>query len=149
MEELKVILRAAKKTDRSAVLGLIEAFSPIDAKRASNDLAGCHVAVFEGNVVGCSGIIPDQISPRACWLGWTYIDEKHRGRGIGSRLLHHVEDVVARRGKILFITTSSHPAYAVALHFYRSHGYVIAGTLPDFYDVGVALIALRKTSSSR
>jgi GNAT superfamily N-acetyltransferase len=149
-EELKLILRRAKRTDRMAVLSLIASFSPIDAKRASEDLTQCYVAVFEGNVVGVSGIIPDDLSPRACWLGWTYIDEKHRGQGIGTRLLHHVEEeVFSRRGKLLFITTSSHPAYAPALRFYQSHGYAVAGVLPGYYDVGIDLIALTKSNESK
>lgn len=144
-EELKLILRRARRTDRTAILSLIESFSAIDAKRADGDLTQCYVAVFEGNVIGVSGIIPDHLSPRVCWLGWTYIGEKFRGRGVGSRLLRHVEEeVFSRRGKILFITTSSHPAYASALRFYQSHGYAIAGVLPGYYDIGIDLIALTR-----
>jgi GNAT superfamily N-acetyltransferase len=148
-EELKVILRCAKRTDRKAILRLIESFSPVDAKLAAEDLAECHVAVLDGEVVGVSGIIADRLSARVCWLGWTYVDAKHRGDGIGSQLLRHVEEeVFSRRGKLLFITTSSHPAYLPALRFYESHGYVIAGSLPDYYDVGVDLIALTKAKTN-
>lgn len=144
-----IILRSAKCTDRTAILRLIESFSPIDAKLASDDLAACYVAILDGNVVGVSGIISDRLSQRVDWLGWTYVNAKHRGQGIGSQLLRYVEnEVFSRRGKILFITTSSHPAYVPALRFYQAHGYVITGVLPDYHDVGVDLIALTKSKTS-
>jgi hypothetical protein len=57
-------------------------------------------------------------------------------------LLRHVEQIVADRGKVLFITTSTHPAYAHVVPFYGRHGYKVAGTLPDFYCPGVDLVAL-------
>jgi GNAT superfamily N-acetyltransferase len=149
-EELKLILRPAKRTDRTAILRLIESFSVFDAKHAAEGIAECYVAIFGGNVVGVSGIIPDQLSARVCWLGWTYVDADFHGRGIGSRLLREVEtEVFSRKGKAMFVTTSSHPAYAPALRFYQRHGWVIAGTLPGYYDVGIDLIALKKLNNSR
>jgi len=59
-----------------------------------------------------------------------------------GRLLRHVERLVADRGKVLFITTSTHPAYAHVVPFYERHGYRVAGTLPDYYSPEVDLVAL-------
>jgi hypothetical protein len=136
------------------MLEIIAAFSPVDAELAKRDLRSEAYVAAEGRIIlGTAGIIPDQLSPRVCWLGWTYFDPQYRKgpHGLGDPfvafqlwgcLLRHVEQIVAVRGKVLFITTSSHPAYAHVVPFYARHGYKVAGTLPDYYAPGVDLVAL-------
>lgn len=138
-------IRRAKPGDRRRILGIIRSFSPVDAGHAKRDLGGeIYIAELEGKIIGVTGIQNDELSATACWLGWTYVDEKHRGQGLGTRLLHYIERLASRRQKALFITTSTHPAYLPAVQFYKSNGYAIAGSLPNFFGPGRDLITFHR-----
>jgi GNAT superfamily N-acetyltransferase len=145
-----ITIRRARRSEYRRMLEIIAAFSPLDAELAKRDLKGeAYVAVEDRAILGTAGIIPDQLSPRVCWLGWTYFEPRYRSEcdpfsafRLWGRLLRHVEQIAADRGKVLFITTSSHPAYAHVVPFYERHGYKVAGTLPGYYAPGVDLVAL-------
>ena len=145
-----IAIRRAKRSDYQRMLELIAAFSPLDAELAKRDLKGeAYVAVEDRAILGTVGIIPDQLSPHVCWLGWTYFESRYRSERdpfsafrLWGRLLRHVEQIAADRGKVLFITTSTHPAYAHVVPFYARHGYKVAGVLPGYYAPGVDLVAL-------
>ena len=67
------------------------------------------------------------------YWGWMYVDvlwvhEDHRGKGIGSKLLHEAEEEARRRGcHHVHLDTMSWQAPA----FYKKHGYTEIGILPD------------------
>ncbi len=141
----RATLRRAKPEDRRRILGIIRSFSPLDAGHARRDLDGeIYVAELDREIIGVTGIQNDKLSEGVCWLGWTYVDEKHRAQGLGTRLLHYIERLASRRRRALFINTSTHPAYLPAIQFYKSHGYAIAASLPDFFGPGRDLITLHR-----
>ena len=78
-----------------------------------------------GNVIG--GIIG------GTYWGWMYIDilwvqENHRRKGIGSKLLREAEGEALRRGcHHVHLDTMSWQAP----DFYKKHGYEVIGILPD------------------
>ena len=65
------------------------------------------------------------------------------GQGFGPVLLAHIESLVFTRGKNLFACVSDFNAGA--RRFYRRHGFVEVGPLPDLLVPGAAEILLRKT----
>ena len=67
-----------------------------------------------------------------------------RGRGLGGRLLAHVEAVVFSRGKNLFACVSDFNDQG--RNFYVKLGYQEVGPMPDLLIPGSAEILLRKTS---
>lgn len=67
-----------------------------------------------------------------------------RGKGLGGRLLGHVEAVVFARTKNLFACVSDFNDQA--RHFYKRQGYQEIGPMPNFLIPGSAEILLRKTS---
>lgn len=67
-----------------------------------------------------------------------------RGRGLGGRLLAHVETAVFARTKNLFACVSDFNDRA--RHFYKQQGYKEIGPMPNFLIPGKAEILLRKTS---
>lgn len=67
-----------------------------------------------------------------------------RGKGLGERLLGHVETLVFARVKNLFTCVSDFNTQARA--FYKKHGYQEIGPLPNFLIQDSAEILLRKTS---
>jgi ribosomal protein S18 acetylase RimI-like enzyme len=67
-----------------------------------------------------------------------------RGKGLGGRLLAHVEAAVFARAKNLFACVSDFNDQA--RHFYKKHGYQEIGPMPNFLIPGSAEILLRKTA---
>jgi len=65
----------------------------------------------------------------------------HRSRGIGSELLHYLEEYFASRGH-LFLLVSSFNRRAQEL--YHRRGYRRVGELPDYLAPGVSEIILHK-----
>ena len=78
-----------------------------------------------GNIIG--GIIG------GTYWGWMYVDilwveENHRNKGIGSRLLREAEKEAAKRGcHHVHLDTMSWQAP----NFYKKYGYEVIGVLPD------------------
>ena len=79
----------------------------------------------EGNVI--AGILG------GTYWGWMYVDilwvhEKHRKKGIGSKLLREAEEEAVCRGcHHVHLDTMSWQAP----EFYKKHGYEVVGILPD------------------
>lgn len=67
-----------------------------------------------------------------------------RGKGLGGRLLGHMEPIVFGRTKNLFACVSDFNAQARA--FYKKHGYQEIGPMPNFLIPGSAEMLLRKTA---
>ena len=78
-----------------------------------------------GNIVG--GILG------GTYWGWMYVDilwveERHRHKGIGSKILREAEKEAIRRGcHHVHLDTMSWQAPG----FYKNHGYEVIGILPD------------------
>jgi ribosomal protein S18 acetylase RimI-like enzyme len=71
------------------------------------------------------------------------IAEWAKGRGLGSRLLTHIESLVFARTKNLFACVSEFNERA--REFYRQKGYREIGPIPDLLVLGATEILLRKT----
>jgi GNAT superfamily N-acetyltransferase len=70
-------------------------------------------------------------------LYWIAVDPAYAGRGIGTLLLQAAEqNVRSRQGRMLLIETSSSQDYERTRHFYLKNGYVLVGTIQDFYRPG-------------
>jgi len=67
-----------------------------------------------------------------------------QGKGYGSTLLQHLETVVFRRVKNLFVCVSDFNVDA--RRFYARHGYKEIGPIPNFLIPGSSEILLRKTT---
>lgn len=75
---------------------------------------------------------------RALW-----VSEAHRGRGIGTALLRHIEESIFARWPNVFLCVSSFNTRAHA--FYLRNGYEKVGEIPDFFVAGESEWLLRKT----
>jgi ribosomal protein S18 acetylase RimI-like enzyme len=70
-------------------------------------------------------------------LYWIVVDPRCQGQGVGSRLLHFLEEVVREgKGRMILIDTSSVPQYEKAQKFYFRHGFQEVARVPDYYHPG-------------
>lgn len=107
-----------------------------------------HVAVVAeqgGQVVGYAYYAPDIMTDRSWYLYWIAVDRARQGQGVGRAIMEHVEaDIRARRGRLLFIETSSLPHSEGTRRFYQCLGYEVTGVLRDFYSDGDDMVVFRK-----
>ncbi|WP_320779429.1 GNAT family N-acetyltransferase [Streptomyces sp. CRN 30] len=82
----------------------------------------------------------------AAWLHVTYlwVDGRHRGRGLGSRLLTEAEDIAARARGCRAGRVETWDFQAPG--FYRRHGYEVVCVIPD-YPPGITEYTLIKQLS--
>jgi ribosomal protein S18 acetylase RimI-like enzyme len=74
-------------------------------------------------------------------LYWLAVDPSARQHGIGRSLLKEVEDQARSVGAyLLIVETSGLEEFSATRAFYRSCGYQLAASIPDFYRPGDALI---------
>ena len=60
-----------------------------------------------------------------------------RGKGIGTILMEHIEDLLRKKGvRILLVETSGVPAFEQTRNFYRKCSYHHEATIREFYDAG-------------
>jgi ribosomal protein S18 acetylase RimI-like enzyme len=119
----------------------------LDDLHATNHAYGHRAATCEqdGHVLGFAYWAPAAMTERTWYLYWIAVRKDTHGRGIGGKLLAHVEDDIrARQGRILLIETSSLPHYDLTRRFYLKHGYDREAVLRDFYADGDDLIVFRK-----
>lgn len=88
-----------------------------------------------GKVIGTTGIyvLADDEEDSA-WLGWFCVDEKHRGKGYGQRLLEFTMQKGREMGKKkLKLYTSTEPSEEVAQKLYAKKGFILfkEEILPD------------------
>jgi GNAT superfamily N-acetyltransferase len=112
-----------------------------------------HVSITieeDGAAQGFAYYAPAPMTDRTWYLYWIVVRKDVQARGIGSRLLAHVEhDIgVDRGGRVLFIETGSLPHYELTRQFYRKNGYEQHALLKDFYAAGDSMVVFRKALSS-
>jgi GNAT superfamily N-acetyltransferase len=101
-----------------------------------------------GEILGFAYYAPAAMTDRTWYLYWIAVTKQIQAKGIGTKLLKHVEqDIAARRGRILLIETSSLPHYDLTRQFYVKHHYVQAAVIADFYADGDDLVVFSKRFS--
>ncbi len=92
----------------------------------------------------------------ACWgptpgttgtfdLYWIVVDPARQGKGVGTTLLHAVENKLrGDDGRLIVVETSSRPEYAPTRAFYERRGYAQAARLPGYYAPGDDLVIYLK-----
>lgn len=102
----------------------------------------CYVALLNGHVAGIA--IVKQKFLLGDYLELLGVAVWARQKGIGDRLLRHIEGLVFDRTKNLFACVSDFNQSARA--FYKKHGYQEIGPMPNFLIPGSAEMLLRKTA---
>lgn len=157
MNDLKIReMQAADRPEVISILESTEAFSSSDVPVAI-ELIDCYlesgagsgydirVAEMGGKAAGyiCYGSTP--LTSGTWDVYWIATAAGLKGRGVGSALLKLAEEnIKAAGGRLLLIETASNPLYLEARNFYKSRGYIIVSSIPDFYSPGDNKIVFRK-----
>ena len=137
-------------TDATAIFRPIEITAlreVLDDYHATNHADGHFAITFEdaGTINGFAYYAPAPMTNGTWHLWWIVIRKDTQGKGIGGKLLTHVEnDIRARNGRVLFIETGSLPQYELTRQFYLKFGYEQHAILKDFYADGDSMVVFRK-----
>ena len=119
----------------------------LDDLHAANHAYGHRAATCEqdGQILGFAYWAPAAMTDRTWYLYWIAVRKDTHGRGLGGKLLAHVEDEIrVQQGRVLLIETSSLPHYDLTRRFYLKHGYDREAVLRDFYADGDDMVVFRK-----
>ena len=88
-------------------------------------------------VLGFACYGPRDLASGVFDLYWIAVDSSYHRSGIGRRLLTATEEAVSRAGgRMLIAETSGTPHYEPTRKFYLGMGYIMEGTIRDFYSEG-------------
>lgn len=135
-EELVRIVRQQKNFNAQEIDVAIEVIDgALDP--AKNDYI---ILVSEAGAVKLAGFIafgPIPLTENRYDLYWVATDSSHGRKGIATRLLQGMEEMIRAQGTShIYVDTSSTPDYLPARNFYEKNGYRITCVLPNFYRDG-------------
>jgi ribosomal protein S18 acetylase RimI-like enzyme len=153
------IVRKLKSDDRDKIQALLSqidnfkqserdvAMELIDIAVLSPGQEDYNIFVYEedGNILGyhCTG--KRALTDGVFDLYWIVVSPESQGKGIGSLLLKHAEDlVVNNKGRWLLAETSSKENYSATRNFYMRKNYSVVAEINDFYSQNDNLIIFGK-----
>jgi GNAT superfamily N-acetyltransferase len=99
----------------------------------------------EGQAIGFAYYAPAAMTDRTWYLYWIAVSKDIHAKGVGTKLLHYLEEDIRRQqGRILVIETSSLAHYELTRRFYLKHKYDQVATLPDYYADGDDMVVFCK-----
>ena len=119
----------------------------LDDYHSTNHQLGHRCVTFEqsGEILGFAYYAPAAMTDRTWYLWWIAVTRHTQARGIGGKLLKHIEEDITRlKGRVMFIETSSLAHYDLTRKFYVKHHYQQAATIADFYADGDSLVVFSK-----
>jgi GNAT superfamily N-acetyltransferase len=118
----------------AAQVGGIEADLSSIETRYLQERAGFWVAEDEGRIVGSVAVRPKEGD--TCELKRLYVEERHRGTGLGQALYAHAE-TFARRAGYRRIWLDSSRRFAKAHRLYEKNGFVLIARLDNDWEDNV------------
>jgi ribosomal protein S18 acetylase RimI-like enzyme len=152
-------IRPAAQKDRAAIKGILirtRAFRPAEIKCALEVFdagtqtrdSGYNVFVFIGDNAPlgyvCYG--PTPLTEGTFDIYWIAVDPRFQHQGIGWRLLMWAEEAIAAAGgRLIILQTSSQSAYEAPRRLYRRSGYILEGTIANYYSPGDDMLIYTKS----
>lgn len=98
-------------------------------------------ALINGTKVGYSCFGPIPCTDERYRIYWLAVDDRLRGRGLGSQLLQETEKTIAARGgKRIYLETSTRDQYKPTRDFYRKCGYIAEAKLENYFYDGDGMV---------
>jgi ribosomal protein S18 acetylase RimI-like enzyme len=150
------MIRPTISDDTPALIALADAtglFQPDQLQELSEMLAdyfssgGDHFWITDDNegAVGVAYCQPEPMTDRTWNLQLIAVRLDRQGKGRGSNLLRHVEQMLTARGaRVLLVETSGLPSFERTRTFYTKCGYEEEARIRDFYAAGDDKVVFRK-----
>jgi GNAT superfamily N-acetyltransferase len=122
----------------------------VEERLAKGIRSGYHFLFAEENGVpiGYCSYGPIACTKESFDMFWLVVDQRFRGKGLGTRLLEKSENAIAELGgSRIYIETSSRPLYIPTRGFYLARGYTQIAEMEDFYGPGDAKAVYLKVVS--
>ena len=106
-----------------------------------------NVYVFEneGKILGYHCVGKRALTDGVYDLYWIVVNPKSQNKGIGKKLLDHIEKFVKKEnGRWILAETSSKKSYDATRNFYLRNNYSIVAEIKDFYTINDNLIVFGK-----
>jgi ribosomal protein S18 acetylase RimI-like enzyme len=155
-----VRMRKMRRPDKPAVMKILETtpeFLPAELPIAE-EVIDCYledpsgfgysiiVALVDELVAGYVCYGPAPLTDGTWDIYWMAVTPILKGRGVGRAMLARAEDKISQNaGRLVIIETSSKSNYEKTRRFYLLQGYMIVGTIPDFYAIGDDKVIFSKT----
>ena len=99
----------------------------------------------EGKLMGYHCVGKRALTDGVYDMYWIVVDPMSQNKGIGKKLLDHVEDYVKEKnGRWILAETSSKESYNATRNFYFRNNYTIVAEIKDFYTTKDDLIVFGK-----
>jgi ribosomal protein S18 acetylase RimI-like enzyme len=148
-DRLEAIVRGTGSFREEEVEVALEVFDACFGLRGEEpDTDYQFVGAFDasGALIGYAAFGPTPVTEGAWDLYWICTAKEAQGRGAGRALVAAVEQrVVAAKGRLLLIETSSRDDYEGTRKFYSARGYSEQARIRDFYAVDDDRVMLTKT----
>jgi GNAT superfamily N-acetyltransferase len=141
------LLKILENTPEFKPSEIVVAKEVLDSCLRDNKNPGYFILVAEDNaeIVGYICYGPAPLTDGSWDIYWEAVSRRKRGLGIGSTLIKAAEKEIRKsRGRLLFVETSSTPAYSKTREFYLHHGYDEIACVSDFYEPGDDKLILQK-----
>jgi ribosomal protein S18 acetylase RimI-like enzyme len=153
------MIRPATPEDTPALLEIARGtgvFKPMEIEALQEVLDDYHAGMHHhrhravcdeegGQVIGFAYSAPTAMTDHTWYLYWIAVRKDIQARGVGARLLRHVEDSARAEGaRLLMLETSSLPHYELTRRFYLKYGYDREAVLRDYYADGDDMVVFRK-----
>ena len=145
--DTQVLVPLAQETGVFKPHEILASREVLDDYHSTNHQLGHRAITFEqaGQILGFAYYAPAAMTDRTWYLWWIAVTRHTQARGIGGKLLKHIEqDIAERKGRVMFIETSSLAHYDLTRKFYLKHSYDLAATIPDYYADGDHMMIFRK-----
>jgi GNAT superfamily N-acetyltransferase len=146
-DDTATLLELAEGTHFFKPLEIVALGEVLNDYHAANHVSSHHCVTAEeaGQVIGFAYYAPAAMTDGTWYLYWIAVRQVVQAKGVGTRLLSHVEEDARRsHGRLMFIETSSLPHYESTRRFYLKHKYEEAAVLRDFYAEGDDMVVFRK-----
>lgn len=100
------------------------------------------------SVVGVAYCAPEKLTEGTYNLYLIAVHKRDHGKGVGSMLIRHLENLLRTQGhRILIVETSGLPDFELTRRFYEKTGYTSEARIRDFYKEGEDKIVFWKKLS--
>ncbi len=152
------MIQPATPNDKKALMAIAEAIGLFSAQELE-ELGRILAEYFDGNLgrnhfwityndsepVGVAYYAPEPYTDGTWNLYFIAVHPDRQGEGIGTKLLHYVQQMLVSRGeRILLVETSGLPKFQRTRAFYLKDGFNEEARIREFYKAGDDKIIFRK-----